>query len=345
MLPSGAKEIARIARCPHFRAETRAWLEQNCPPVMRTFMPENEQVAGGKRAEYVRPEQKHLARPHGRQGLDRADLAEAIRRRRAVATTKPLILEEEMQDLGCRAPLRGMGLSMLGPVLLEYGTEEQRQTHIPPIVRGEIRWCQGYSEPEAGSDLASLRTRAVLQGEHFLVNGHKIWTSNAHRLRLDLLPRPHRPDGEEARGHQLPADRHGRSRRPPAADPADQRRLGVLRDVLRKRPRSGRQPRRPAQQGLDHRQAPAGARAQGHRRHRARATRPSSRSPLEAVAKQYRRRSGRPDRRSDPARPRRGLCDGRARLPADPPPRGRGSRGRRAARPAVGDVQAAGAPN
>jgi alkylation response protein AidB-like acyl-CoA dehydrogenase len=65
-------------------------------------------------------------------------------------------------------------------VLLEYGTEEQRQTHIPRIVRGEIRWCQGYSEPGAGSDLASLSTRAVPQGEHFLVNGHKIWTSNAH---------------------------------------------------------------------------------------------------------------------------------------------------------------------
>ena len=75
-----------------------------------------------------------------------------------------------MQDLGCRSPLRGMGLSMLGPVLLEYGTEEQRQEFIPDIIRGNIRWCQGYSEPGSGSDLASLSTRAVLQGEHFLVN-------------------------------------------------------------------------------------------------------------------------------------------------------------------------------
>jgi alkylation response protein AidB-like acyl-CoA dehydrogenase len=162
-----------------FRAETRAWLEANCPPRMRTWMPEEEQVAGGKQAIWVHPEQKiwldRMAakgwtaptwpRKYGGGGLSKDEA---------------IILEEEMQDLGCRVPLRGMGLSMLGPVLLEYGTEEQRQTHIPKIVSGEIRWCQGYSEPGAGSDLASLSTRAVLQGDHFLVNGHKIWTSNAH---------------------------------------------------------------------------------------------------------------------------------------------------------------------
>jgi alkylation response protein AidB-like acyl-CoA dehydrogenase len=163
-----------------FRAETRAWLEASCPPAMRTWMPEDEQVAGGKKAIWVRPEQKiwldRMAargwtaptwpKQYGGGGLSKDEAA---------------ILEEEMQDLGCRTPLRGMGLSMLGPTLLEYGTEEQRRTHIPKIVSGEIRWCQGYSEPGAGSDLASLSTRAVLQGDHFLVNGHKIWTSNAHR--------------------------------------------------------------------------------------------------------------------------------------------------------------------
>ena len=91
-----------------------------------------------------------------------------------------------------------MGLSMLGAVLLEYGTEEQRQTHLPTIICGAVRWCQSYSEPEAGSDLASLRTRAVLQGDHFLVNGHKIWTSNAHQsdwilclVRIDPAAKEH----------------------------------------------------------------------------------------------------------------------------------------------------------
>ena len=133
-----------------FRAETRAWLEANCPPAMRTCMPEDEQVAGGKRAVYV-------SAPNRRQWLDRmADkgwTAPTWPKQYGgggLSSDEALILEEEMQDLGCRAPLRGMGLSMLGPVLLEYGTEEQRQTHMPPIIRGEIRWCQGYSEPEAG---------------------------------------------------------------------------------------------------------------------------------------------------------------------------------------------------
>ena len=162
-----------------FRAETRAWLEENCPTAMRSFMPENEQVAGGKQAEYVRPEQKIWLDRMAEKGWT----APAWPKQYGgggLTNEQAMILEEEMQDLGCRVPLRGMGLSMLGPVLLEYGTEEQRQTHIPPIVRGEIRWCQGYSEPGAGSDLASLATRAEDKGDHFLVNGQKVWTSYAN---------------------------------------------------------------------------------------------------------------------------------------------------------------------
>ncbi len=72
-----------------------------------------------------------------------------------------------------------MGISMFGPTLLEYGTEDQRQRHIPPIVRGELRWCQGYSEPGAGSDLASLQTKCEDAGDHWKINGQKIWTSGA----------------------------------------------------------------------------------------------------------------------------------------------------------------------
>jgi acyl-CoA dehydrogenase len=136
---------------PTFRAETRDWLEENCPPAMRSFMPENEQVAGGKRARYVRPEQKQWLDRMAAKGWTAPTWPKKYGGG-GLSNDEALILEEEMQDLGCRLPLRGMGLSMLGPVLLEYGTEEQRQTHIPPIVRGEIRWCQGYSEPEAGSE-------------------------------------------------------------------------------------------------------------------------------------------------------------------------------------------------
>ena len=89
------------------------------------------------------------------------------------------ILQSELARINARPALVSFGISMLGPVLLEYGTEEQKQEHIPKIVRGEIRWCQGYSEPGSGSDLASLQTKAVLEGDHFVINGQKIWTSGA----------------------------------------------------------------------------------------------------------------------------------------------------------------------
>ena len=89
------------------------------------------------------------------------------------------ILQEEMRSIGARPPLVGLGLWMLGPTLLEFANEAQKKFHLPKIVQGTSRWCQGYSEPGAGSDLASLRTRAEDKGDHFLVNGQKIWTSHA----------------------------------------------------------------------------------------------------------------------------------------------------------------------
>ena len=93
-----------------------------------------------------------------------------------------------------------MGISMFGPTLLEYGTEDQKRRHIPPIVRGELRWCQGYSEPGAGSDLASLPTKCEDKGDHWKVNGQKIWTSRRPVRRLVLLPGPHRPQAKKHEG-------------------------------------------------------------------------------------------------------------------------------------------------
>jgi alkylation response protein AidB-like acyl-CoA dehydrogenase len=90
-----------------------------------------------------------------------------------------LILLEELQRIKARPPLGGMGISMIGPTLLEYGTEDQKQRHLPSIIKGDIAWCQGYSEPGAGSDLASLQTRAEDKGDYYLVNGSKVWTSGA----------------------------------------------------------------------------------------------------------------------------------------------------------------------
>ena len=89
------------------------------------------------------------------------------------------ILRQEMRAIGARSPLDSFGIWMLGPALLKYGTEAQKQKFLPPIVRGEIRWCQGYSEPGSGSDLASLQTKAEDKGDHWLINGQKIWTSGA----------------------------------------------------------------------------------------------------------------------------------------------------------------------
>ena len=89
------------------------------------------------------------------------------------------VLYEELARINARLPMHGMGVSMIGPTLLEYGTEEQKKLHIPGIASGDVSWCQGYSEPGAGSDLASLRTKAEDKGDFFEVNGQKIWTSGA----------------------------------------------------------------------------------------------------------------------------------------------------------------------
>jgi alkylation response protein AidB-like acyl-CoA dehydrogenase len=95
-----------------------------------------------------------------------------------------VVLKEEMSAAGAFNPLvtmAGMGITMVGPTILEYGTEKQKKKHIPPICRGEVFWALGYSEPNAGSDLASLACRAEDKGDHWLVNGQKTWTSGADR--------------------------------------------------------------------------------------------------------------------------------------------------------------------
>ncbi|MEX1197657.1 MAG: acyl-CoA dehydrogenase family protein [Pseudohongiellaceae bacterium] len=163
-----------------FRQEVRAWLEQNCPQSMRTPMPESEVVWGGRNATFNHPDSRvwlermadkgwtcpEWPAEYGGGGLDRE---------------QAIILQEEMQRIHARPPLVSFGISMLGPVLLEFGTHAQKLQHIPPIVRGEIRWCQGYSEPGAGSDLAGLGMKAIREGDQYRVNGQKIWTSYADR--------------------------------------------------------------------------------------------------------------------------------------------------------------------
>jgi len=161
-----------------FREEVRDWLEANCPEEMRRPMQsEDDAVWGGKKAKYSEPQQLWLDRmaskgwtvpewpsEYGGGGLDKAQAK---------------VLQQEMKSIKARSPLQSFGIWMLGPALLKYGTHEQKLEHLPKIARGEIRWAQGYSEPNAGSDLAALMTKCEDKGDHYLINGQKIWTSYA----------------------------------------------------------------------------------------------------------------------------------------------------------------------
>lgn len=164
-----------------FRQDTRAWLETNCPESMRVPAKGFEDLYnGGRNPEIAHPDQKlwcdrmaergwtvpHWPKAYGGGGLDAAEVK---------------VLNEEMARIGARRALDSFGISMLGPALLHFGSEEQKLEHLPKIARGDIRWCQGYSEPNAGSDLASLATRAEDRGDHYVINGQKIWTSYADK--------------------------------------------------------------------------------------------------------------------------------------------------------------------
>jgi alkylation response protein AidB-like acyl-CoA dehydrogenase len=163
-----------------FRQEVRAWLEENCPPSMRTAMPEEETVWGGRKAQYSNPDAKLWLDRMAAKGWTTPTWPKEYGGG-GLSSHEARVLQQELKRIGARPALMSFGISMLGPVLLQYGTEAQKQEHVPKIVRGEIRWCQGYSEPGAGSDLAGLQTRAVDMGDHYVVNGSKIWTSYADK--------------------------------------------------------------------------------------------------------------------------------------------------------------------
>lgn len=163
-----------------FRAETRDWLEQNCPPSMCTPMPEDEVVWGGRNAVFKNPDSKVWLERMANKGWTTPTWP-AEYGGGGLSKAESMVLAEEMQRIKARPPLVSFGISMLGPVLLEMATHEQKLEHIPKIVRGEIRWCQGYSEPGAGSDLAGLGTKAILDGDEYVINGSKIWTSYADK--------------------------------------------------------------------------------------------------------------------------------------------------------------------
>jgi len=166
-----------------FRQEVREFLEAECPATMRgPADPTGTMNWGGRKREFFQPEEdgerwmQTMAergwtvptwpKEYGGGGLD---------------TAHARVLAQEMARIQAKPPLTNLGITMLGPTLLEYGNEEQKQEHLRAIVEGRIRWCQGYSEPGAGSDLASLQTRCEDEGDHFRINGQKIWTTYADK--------------------------------------------------------------------------------------------------------------------------------------------------------------------
>ena len=162
-----------------FRADVRAWLEENCPPSMRTPMPADEHPGGGRRATWKNPESKLWLDRMAERGFTVPTWPKEYGGA-GLSAEQNRVLQEELRRINARPAHLGMGISMIGPALLEFGTDEQKQEHLPKIARGEIWWCQGYSEPNAGSDLASLRTSAVADGDEYIINGQKIWTSGAN---------------------------------------------------------------------------------------------------------------------------------------------------------------------
>ena len=165
-----------MAELDEFRAETRAWLAENCPAGARG----PGLIPSGSTKIKIRDRDTLLwldrmiekgwtvpdwPREYGGGGLDKEEF---------------LILVEEMSRIRARPALSGFGTNMIGPTLLEFGTEQQKKTHLLRIAQAQLEWCQGYSEPGSGSDLASLRTRAEDAGDHYVINGQKIWTSGAH---------------------------------------------------------------------------------------------------------------------------------------------------------------------
>ncbi len=190
-----------------FREETRDWVEANCPASMRLGTIHFEDAYDVYQTDDAKAWRDAAAErgwtaptwpsEYGGGGLGRAEFT---------------ILNEEMARVKALPPETGMGLAMIGPTLLELGTEEQKQRHIPKIVSGEAHWCQGYSEPGAGSDLAGLQTKAVLDGDQFIINGQKIWTSGAqHANWMFALVRtdPNAPKHDGISFVLLPMDQPG----------------------------------------------------------------------------------------------------------------------------------------
>ncbi|PCI61887.1 MAG: acyl-CoA dehydrogenase [Kordiimonadales bacterium] len=164
-----------------FQKETRKWLEANCPASMRTPAKGEDDICwGGRNFVFQSEDQKVWLQRMGAKGWT-VPTWPAEYGGGGLSRDEAKILASEMKRIKARSPLVSFGIWMLGPALLKFGNHEQKLEHLPKIARGEIRWCQGYSEPNAGSDLAALATKADDKGDHYILNGQKVWTSYADK--------------------------------------------------------------------------------------------------------------------------------------------------------------------
>ena len=164
-----------------FRAEIRAWLEANCPAEMREPVRTEDDVCwGGREFKFKSDAQRQWLEACAAKGYTVPDWPKEYGGA-GMSAAEAKVWREEMSKVGARPPLSSFGIWMLGPALLKFGSEEQKRHYLNQIARGEIRWCQGYSEPGSGSDLVSLQTFGEDKGDHWVVNGQKIWTSYADK--------------------------------------------------------------------------------------------------------------------------------------------------------------------
>ncbi len=189
-----------MAEIDSFRNDMRGWLEANAPASLRGAQSDElDGNWGGRKATYANPDSKIWLDRMAERGFTAPEWPSEYGGG-GLSKAEAKVLREELERAQLPAPLIGFGLTMIGPTLLQFGSEEQRHRHLPPIIRGEVRWCQGYSEPGAGSDLASLKTRAVRDGDDFVINGQKIWTSYANYADWMFLLVRTDPDAKKQEG-------------------------------------------------------------------------------------------------------------------------------------------------
>ncbi|MGH7935077.1 MAG: acyl-CoA dehydrogenase family protein [Candidatus Binataceae bacterium] len=180
-----------------FREEFKGWLNANLPKDHRKYPFSVEFMAGEEGDEWERRHAWHKKMHAG--GWVGIGWPKEYGGR-AAPLTQQFIYSEELQNAGAPALINSQGIRLVGPTLMHWGTEEQRKRYLPRMLSAAEIWCQGYSEPNSGSDLASLQTRAVEDGDYFVVNGQKVWTSDAHHADMCFLLVRSDPDAPKHKG-------------------------------------------------------------------------------------------------------------------------------------------------